>query len=91
MTNEATPGDQRPARVNAYEVRPASEGDGWELISTSLAKGRMPFTKQHVAVGYATLHSGRLASVVRVYDADGNLLATHTQPAATDRPDAPPV
>jgi hypothetical protein len=89
MTDRATTGDEPPPRTNVYEVRPAAEGTGYDLVSDALAKGRMPFTKQHIAIGYATLHSGRLASVIRVYSADGQLIATHTQRAAKDRGQPP--
>lgn len=68
-------------RTNIYEVRPAATGDGFDLISDSISCGRLRLSKQHVAVGYATLHSGARASVIRVYDEAGQLIATHEQSA----------
>ena len=65
--------------MNVYEVRPATNGDGFDLISDALVTGRLRLSKQHVAIGYATLHSGSHRSVVRVFDADGQLVATHEQ------------
>ena len=76
------PNEKQPAgRVNVYEVRPATNGDGFDLISDAISTGRLRLTKEHVAIGYATLHSGSNASLVRVYDAAGQLVATHEQPS----------
>lgn len=69
--------------VNVYEVRPSPGGSGFDLISEALTTGRLHFSKEHVAVGYATLHSGSNASVIRVYDATGELTATYEQRAAS--------
>ena len=71
---------QQTFRINVYEVRPTRTGDGFDLISESISTGRLRFSKQHVAVGYATLHSGSHASVIRVYDEAGAVIATHEQP-----------
>ena len=76
---------QQASRVNVYEVRPIGGGEEFELISEAISTGRLRFTKQHVAVGYATLHSGSQASVIRVYDATGRVIATHEQPTAAGR------
>lgn len=73
--------NQQTFRLNVYEVRPAKTGDGYELISESISTGRLRLSKQHVAIGYATLHSGAHASVIRVYDEAGELVATHEQAA----------
>ena len=67
--------------MNVYEVRPASFGEGFDLISDALSSGRLRFSKQHVAIGYATLHSGSHACTIRVYDANGQLAETRDQPA----------
>ena len=79
----ATPPDQpqQTARVNVYEVRPATTGEGFDLISDALATGRLRLSKQHVAVGYATLHSGANAALIRVYDENGQLITTREQPS----------
>ena len=79
----ASPSDekqQQACRVNVYEVRPAKTGEGFDLISDAISLGRLRLSKQHVAIGYATLHSGSNASVIRVYDEAGELIATHEQP-----------
>ena len=79
----ATPPDQPQLtdRMNVYEVRPATTGEGFDLISDALSAGRLRLSKQHVAVGYATLHSGAHSAVIRVFDANGQLIATHEQPS----------
>ena len=80
--NVSPPNRTQPTgRVNVYEVRPATTGDGFDLISEAISSGRLRLSKQHVAIGYATLHSGSHASVIRVYDAAGQLVATHEQQA----------
>lgn len=76
---------QQASRVNVYEVRPLGAGEEFELISDAISTGRLRFTKQHVAVGYATLHSGSNGSLIRVYDAAGQVIATHEQPTAARR------
>ena len=57
-------------------------GEGFDLISDALSSGRLRFSKQHVAIGYATLHSGSHPSCIRVYDVDGQLIETREQPSA---------
>ena len=76
---------QQATRVNVYEVRPVGAGEEFELISEAISTGRLRFMKQHVAVGYATLHSGSHASVICVYDAAGRVIATHEQPSVAGR------
>ena len=73
---------QHVSRVNVYEVRPAKAGGGFDLISDALSAGRLRLSKEHVAIGYATLHSGAHASVIRVYNAEDQLIATHEQRGA---------
>ena len=80
-----SPSTETDARVNFYEVRPAADGAGFELSSDMLASGRLAFSKEHVAIGYARLHSGARASVIRIYDAAGNLLETREQPGTSSR------
>ena len=80
--NASPPNEKQQAfRMNVYEVRPATTGEGFDLISDSISTGRLRLSKQHVAIGYATLHSGSHASIIRVYDEAGELIATHEQPA----------
>lgn len=47
---------------HVYEVRPRSGTSGFELISDTLAQGRLAFEKQRVAAGYARLNSGHTRS-----------------------------
>ncbi len=68
-------------RLHVYDVRPAATGEGFDLISDALSSGCLRFTKQHVAIGYATLHSGAHPSRIRVYDPDGQLTETREQPS----------
>ncbi len=75
---------QQRSRLAVYEVRPATTGEGFDVISEALSTGRLRLSKQYVAIGYATLHSGSHPSVIRVYDAAGELIATHEQPAGRD-------
>lgn len=82
MNNPELVDQEHAPRVNVYEVRPAEDRDGFDLISSALSTGRIHFSKQHVAVGYATLHSGSRASVIRVYDRAGELVETREQAAA---------
>ena len=79
--NVSSLNEQPTERVNVYEVRPATIGEGFDLISDAIGSGRLRLSKQHVAIGYATLHSGSHPAVIRVYDAAGELVATHEQPA----------
>jgi hypothetical protein len=76
---------ERTSRTNLYEVRPAAEGGGFLLVSDRLSTGRMHFSKEHVAVGYAMLHSGSNGCAIRVYNAVGELTASHSQPATQNR------
>jgi hypothetical protein len=81
IMNASSPNEkQQEFRLNVYEVRPAKIGEGFDLISDSISTGRLRLSKQHVAIGYATLHSGSHASIIRVYDEAGELIATHEQP-----------
>jgi hypothetical protein len=81
IMNASSPNEkQQEFRLNVYEVRPAKTGEGFDLISDSISTGRLRLSKQHVAIGYATLHSGSQASIIRVYDEAGELIATHEQP-----------
>lgn len=73
-------------QVNVYDVRPARTGEAFELFSDALAGGKLQFSKEHVAVGYATLHSGSKGSLIRIYDAAGTLVSVREQPAGGNRP-----
>ena len=81
----ASSSHEQTFRTNIYEVRPASTGDGFDLISDAISTRRLRLSKQHVAIGYATLHAGSHASVIRVYDEAGELIATHEQGAGRAR------
>lgn len=64
-------------RTNCYEVRPAGGERGFLLVSEALATKRLQFRKEHVAIGYAALHSGSRPAIIRIYDGRGELTATH--------------
>ena len=85
MNSPSADPPQHVSRKNVYQVRPTGGGDGFDLLSDAISTGRLHFSKEHVAVGYAALHSGSNASIIRVYDLDGNLKASHEQPAAGER------
>ena|SRR5215471_3225137 len=50
---------------------------GVDLISDVLPFGRLWYTKPDDAIGYATFYSRSHHSVIRVYDAAGNVIETH--------------
>ena len=71
-----------PPIGHIYEIRPRSGSSGVELISDALPQGRLAFEKQRVAIGYARLHSGSHARVIRIFDADGNLIGSQDHSGA---------
>ena len=65
------------ASKHIYEVRPRKDKRGVDLISDVLPFGRLWYTKQDDAVGYAQFYSRSHDAVIRVYDAAGNVIETH--------------
>jgi len=65
---------------HVYEVRPRKDRRGFDLISDALPFGRLWYGGPNAvtnAIGYA-MHDSRSAdAVIRVYDAAGNVIATH--------------
>ena len=65
---------------HVYEVRPRKDRRGFDLISVALPFGRLWYGGPNAvsnAIGYA-MHDSRSAdAVIRVYDAAGNVIATH--------------
>ena len=65
---------------HVYEVRPRKDRRGFDLISDALPFGRLWYGGPNAvtnAIGYA-MHDSRPAdAVIRVYDAAGNVIATH--------------
>ena len=62
--------------MHVYEVRPRKDRRGVDLISDVLPFGRLWYDTMDNAVGYA-MHSSRSHdSVIRVYDATGNMIET---------------
>jgi hypothetical protein len=68
------------ATIHSYEVRPRKDKRGVDLISETLPFGRLWYDGPNAvtnAIGYA-MHSSRSHdAVIRVYDADGNVIETH--------------
>ena len=66
--------------VEAYEVSQRGDKRGVNLISDALPFGRLWYDGPNAmsnAIGYAQQCSRSLDSVIRVYDAAGNVIETH--------------
>ena len=66
--------------MTAYAVRPRKDHSGVDLISDALPFGRLWYGEPNAvanATGYATHRSRSHDAVIRVYDATGNMIATH--------------
>ena len=65
---------------HAYAVSPRKDHRGVDLISDVLPFGRLWYGEPNAisnAVGYATHRSRSHDTVIRVYDAAGNVIETH--------------
>ena len=66
--------------MHTYEVRPRKDKRGVDLIFDALPFGRLWWDDANAvakAVSYAEHYSRSHHAVIRVYDAAGNLIATH--------------
>ena len=63
--------------MHIYEVRPRVDRRGFDLISDCLPFGRLWYVDVNAAVGYAEFYSRSHATVIRVFDESGALVATH--------------
>jgi hypothetical protein len=66
--------------MHVYEVRPRTDGRGFDLISDALAFGRLWYDGPNAvtnATGYAMHDSRSVDAVIRVYDVAGNVIETH--------------
>jgi len=66
--------------MHGYEVRPRRDHRGFDLISDVLPFGRLWYGEPNLirnASGYAKFRSRSHYAVIRVYDAAGNVIATH--------------
>ena len=62
---------------HVYEIRPRADRPGVALISDVLPFGRLWYNTPDNAIGYA-MHSSRSHdAAIRVYDAAGDVIATH--------------
>jgi hypothetical protein len=61
-----------------YEIRPRKDKRGFDLISDVLPFGRLWYGEPN-AIGYAKFRSRSHDTVIRVYDAAGNVIETHEQ------------
>jgi len=62
------------------EVRPRKDDRGVDLISDALPFGRLWYDGPNAAsnaIGYAMQSSRSVDAVIRVYDADGNVIEAH--------------
>jgi len=67
--------------VHIYEVRPRKDKRGVDLISDVLPFGRLWYAEPNAvtnAIGYAMHCSRSHNAVIRVYDACGNVIETHS-------------
>jgi len=68
------------AKDDFYEVHPRKDKRGLDLICDALPFGRLWYGGPNAvanAIGYAAHYSRSHDSVIRVYDADGNVIETH--------------
>jgi hypothetical protein len=65
-------------KTDTYEVRPREDHHGVDLISDVLPFGRLLYLDVREAVAYAKFHSRSHDAVIRVYDAAGNVIETHS-------------
>ena len=66
--------------MHVYEVRPRKDHRGFDLISDVLPFGRLWYGEQNAvsnAIDYAMHYSRSHDAVIRVYDADGNVIEMH--------------
>jgi len=64
-------------RQHLYEIRPRKDKRGVDLISDVLPFGGLWYTQILDAISYAEFYSRSHPTVVRVYDATGNLIEMH--------------
>jgi hypothetical protein len=70
--------------MNVYEVRPRKDKRGVDLISDALPFGRLWYDGPNAvvnAIGYAKHYSRSHKAVIRVCDAAGNVIETHSTEA----------
>jgi hypothetical protein len=66
--------------MHDYEVRPRKDKRGFDLISAALPFGRLLYDGPKAAsnaVDHAKFYSRSHHAVMRVYNADGNVIETH--------------
>jgi len=66
---------------HVYEVRPRKDKRGFDLISDALPFGRLWYGEPNAvsnAIGYAKFYSRSHDAVIRIYDAAGNVIETHS-------------
>jgi hypothetical protein len=72
--------------MHLYEVRPRKDRRGVDLISDALPFGALWYAEANAttnAIGYANFYSRSHATVIRVYDAAGNVIKTHDTRASS--------
>jgi len=77
---EGSPSGVREHFQGFYEVRPRKDHRGVDLISDAQPFGSLWYGEPNAisnAIGYAKYRSRSHDGVIRVYDADGNVIETH--------------
>jgi hypothetical protein len=63
--------------MHTYEIRPRKDGRGFDLISDSLASGRLWYLEVRQAIDYAKRQSRSFDALIRVYDVAGKVIEVH--------------
>jgi len=77
-----------PSTTHIYEVRPRKDKRGVTLICDALPFGRLWYGEPNAisnAIGYAQFYSRSQDTMIRVYDAAGNVIETHEQSGRVQR------
>ncbi len=64
--------------MHTYEIKPRKDRRGFDLISDALPFRRLWYLDAGAAVGYAKFYSRSHKTEIRVFDAKGNVIETHT-------------
>jgi hypothetical protein len=64
--------------MHIYEIRPRKDRRRFDLISDALPFGQLWYLDADAAVGYAMFFSRSHKAEIRVFDATGKLIETHT-------------
>jgi hypothetical protein len=74
--------------IHIYEVRPRADKQGFDLISDALQYSSLWYGGPNAvrdAIGYTKFRNRSKDAVIRVYDAAGNVIATHERKGESKR------